>query len=167
MGQGNEIPNPKDSGVSGTQEKGVEVLGPIEAPPLLSRQPLHATFIGLTERNPKNFGGDFNATVVASMIGHCSKESDDAKHSLWEKDQELKASTKELTEAKVEIAKLTEKLKAAAGTSLAKQACTFLGTVTLGFAVELYRGNFKISILAGIVGIALLALTFLLNKKDT
>ncbi|NNG60165.1 hypothetical protein HKD51_01060 [Pseudomonas fragi] len=165
MGQGNEIPNPKDSGVSGTQEKGGEYLGPIEAPLILSRQSLHDTFIGLTEKNPRNFGGDFNATVVASMISHCSQESADAKHFLKQKDQELRANTNELSAAKVEIAKLTEQLKSAVGISRATQGCTFLGTVILGFAVELYRSNFKISVLAGVVGAALIGLTFVLSKK--
>jgi F0F1-type ATP synthase assembly protein I len=166
MDQRNETPNPKDSGVSGTQEKGEVRQGVVEALPPLNRLALHDTFIGLTASRPRNFGGDFNATLIGGMIDHFSQESIEAKQALKEKNQELSNKIEELSSAKIEIATLKEKLGAAAGLSRVKQTCTFIGTAVLGVAVDLYKNNFSISYLVGIIGVVLIGMTLFVDRKE-
>jgi hypothetical protein len=166
MDQRNETPKPRDSGVSGTQEKGEEPQGVLETLPPLTRPALHDAFIGLTATRPRNFGGDFNAALIGSMVDHFSQESIDAKQSLKQKNQELRDTIDELSAAKIELATLREKLGAAAGLSRVKQTCTFIGTAVLGIAVDLYKNNFTISYLVGVSGAVLIAMTLFIDRKE-
>lgn len=166
MDQRNETPNPRDSGVSGTQEKGDEPQGVLETLPPFSRPALRDAFIGLTATRPRNFGGDFNAALIGSMVDHFSQESIDAKESLKQKNEELRDSIDELSVAKIEIATLREKLVAAAGVSRVKQTCTFIGTAVLGVAIDLYKSNLNISYLVGITGAILIGMTLFIDRKE-
>lgn len=165
MDQRNDTPEPTESGVSGTQEKGEESTGVIEMLPPLGKQTLQDTFIGLTATRPRNFGGDFNATLIAGMIDHFSQESIDAKESLKQKNDELSEKIDELSAARIEIATLKERLGAAAGLSRVKQICTFAGTVALGIAVDLYKNNLNISYLVGAIGVILIGMTIVIDRK--
>lgn len=152
-----EIPNPVESGVAGTQVAGVASNLPSEVMPPLHGVPMSDVIEGLAATRPRSLGAEAPAALIAAAVSDLSRDLRIAQRVAQEKDDEVRQVSRELSTARERLATLNERLGATHGTQKMKQFCIFVGTVMLSVGIDLYKSNLaNLSYLVGILGAGLL-----------
>jgi hypothetical protein len=153
-----EIPNPPDSGASGTQQSADAAATALEPFSPLSGLPLAQRVEGLAATRPRNLGGEVAATLIA---GSFSQMADDLR---LQRDRcsasEAKAAqlTTDLADARIQSAVLEERLSAVKRTQSVKQISIFAGTALAAIAIDLYKSQLStLAVVVVALGLCLLA----------
>lgn len=158
-------PAEDDNGVSGEQQLGASGnVAP--TPPPLEGDLLPRTFMGVITGNPETFGGPQMAAVVAAMISDASYDKAQARQSVNAIQAKLDIATAEISDWKQKYGRLEERLEAASTLGTIQKACTFFGTIAVGFAIELFKSNYTISVLFGLCGLGLLSINLMRGKRS-
>lgn len=150
-------PNPADTGASGTQEASSESSSIEVIPPPFSNQTID-TIMGLAASRPKSFGGEAMASMVSAICYQTSADLQSAR-------KELKRSEEELTDSKVRIAVLEERIAGFIREDLPKKATITLGTLmaSLGFSNVSNIG--LVGVAFGFIGLLLVIIGWFNGRK--
>lgn len=160
-----DVPVPRETGVSGTQVAGT--AGPLEvtATPPIHGLPITQTMEVLAATRARSLGGEVAAGLIAGSFTQISHDLEVTRSDLRTRDEQLRKATEELGTAKARIATLQERVGASSRVQHLKQLGIFSGTVLLGVAVDLYKNNLaNLSYLLGAVGAVLLLVSWLTQR---
>ena len=157
-----EVPKPRDSGVSGTQEVGADNTTALQVIPPMQSVTMTQAIEGLAASRPRSLGGDVSAAFIAAAMSQMSQELQATRGSLREKEERLQVLSDELTQVKVRNASLTSHLGVAGKTQRLRQFSIFAGTAILGISVDLFKNeNMSLALLTAAIGIGLLVFGWL------
>lgn len=163
----NEIPPVEPSGADGSQTIGVALTPvPIVPPMQVISIPLHSNvpeaIEGLVVTHSRNLGGDVSARLIAASMRDTSNQLAAANEAIEKKDSELSELRNNVSDLRVDKAKLEASIQAIIGNNRIKQACTFIGTALLGVAVDLYKDDLtNAAYVIGFLGVAALIFVIL------
>ncbi|MDD0971915.1 MULTISPECIES: hypothetical protein [Pseudomonas] len=158
-------PAEDDNGVSGEQQPGSSGnVAP--TPPPLEGDLLPRTFMGVITGNPETFGGPQMAAVMAAMISDASYDKAQARLSVDAIQAKLDSANAEISDWKEKYGRLEERLDSASTLGTIKKSCTFFGTIAVGFAIELYKSHYTISVLLGLCGLGMLSINLVRGKRS-
>lgn len=135
------IPEPEDSGSSGTQVRGADTATSLVPERVPVGRPLEQTIVGLAATNPRNMGGEFGASLLAGSFSHISLELAETKEELRKCRADLDSSRSKLEEARVNVATIKEKLASAESEKSIRSVCLVGGTAVVGFGIDQVRGG--------------------------
>ncbi|WP_247840850.1 hypothetical protein [Pseudomonas sp. MWU12-3103b] len=154
------------SGASGDQQPGSTGNVAPTPPPLLPDQ-LPRVLMTVIAESPEFFGGPQLAPVMSAMIGDASVEKAQARTAVDAIQLKLDSKIAEFSDLKEQYARLEERLEGAETLGTQQKYCTFFGTAAVGFAIELYKSQYKIpAVLLGLLGIGLLLMNLKRGKKS-
>lgn len=147
-----EIPEPVETGTSGTQEAEVRgVLANIESP--IEGLPIAQAVAGLASSHARSMGGEVAAGLISGSFAQISHNLQETKDELQGTRKKLDRAREELSEYKIKAAVLQERVNAFSKTRYLKNFIIMVGTALFGLAIELYRNNLtKLAYVLGALG---------------
>lgn len=136
-----QIPEPEDSGSSGTQVRGTTSGTSLVLERVPVGRPLEQAIVGLASTNSRNMGGEFGATLLAGSFSQISLELAETKEELKKCRSDLESSRTKLEQARVNIATINGKLTSVENEKAIRSVCLVAGTAVVGFGIDQVRGN--------------------------
>ena len=156
------IPNPSDTGSSGTQELGHQELVP-SVP--IGGLPMVQRFSGLAAARSKNMGGEVVATLVTGILEQLSFDLQETKRELSATRKELDDTRRQLAARETEIAVLRSKLAVSTKSKNLRELNLVLGAGLLGVGIDLYRSSLRgLAAIVGVIGLILLLFGWLSGR---
>jgi hypothetical protein len=137
-----QIPQPGDTGSTGTQQPGNTDITPIVPDAPFERPPLARAMEGLAATKQKSLGGEISATLIAGAFGQVSYDLQRTRDELRDTQTKLERKTEELTLARIDVATLRERVKSAFESRQLRNVSIFAGTVFCSVGIELGRNGF-------------------------
>ncbi|MBI2996949.1 MAG: hypothetical protein HYY46_00610 [Deltaproteobacteria bacterium] len=163
-----EIPKPTDTGSSGTQIVGVHraIEPQMESP--LEGLPIARTVEGLAASQAKKMGGEVVAGLLAGSFSQLSANLEDTKRELRSVREELRETQGKLSDYQIKSAVLKDRVDTLVGSRHLKNLSIAIGTVLIGFGIELFRSNLEnVAVIPGALGTLLLLLGWFSKNKGT
>ena len=161
-----QIPEPKETGSSGTQLTGVgEIVSfakesPLEGLPIIQR------LEGLVAAKSRCLGGEVSTSLIVGSFAQLSYELQIARRDLHDTRDELKRTLEEMSAVKIKAAVLQERVNAYLRERHLKNLSITAGTVMIGIGIDLYRNNFDYYYIVGGLGALLLILGWFSKSKE-
>lgn len=149
-----EIPEPKDSGSDGNQQKEVESRQLVQ--PQQIGQPLTQAIVGLTASNSRAFGGEVAATLIAGATSQMSIELDNARLELAKQRDKNESLFSELSSEKIKRAVLEERIDSFRSSRHIKNLGVAIGSLLFGLGVQLVQEGSNSLGVAAVIGGGLL-----------
>lgn len=162
-----DIPQPQDTGSSGTQQAGSSDLMPLDR-----EGPLHGLFItqtieGLAATRSRSMGGEVAANLLAGSFSQLSHDLHATKAELKATRDDLREKTDALSEMKTKAAVLQERVSAHDRERHLRNLSIAVGSALIGIGIELYKNNFdKFGFTAGGIGVLLVFLGWFSFSKN-
>lgn len=157
------LPSVPNSSGTGHQKQGAQ--DQIEQEPAPLQGVLSATIQGLVNSNPKSMGKDAAPIFIAGIVQHLNSDNEILKLQLESRSRELRDTQQDLSNTRINVARLDEQLKAANGNSRIGQWTGLIGGPLLGISVDLYKNSANLSYLIGVLGFCVLLLPIVVNFK--
>lgn len=152
-----EIPIPPDSGSAGTQASVSGELARIDRESPLKGLPITQKVEGLAATHSRSMGGEVAANLIAGSFSQLSHDLQTTRLELNECSSQLRQRTSDLSDSRIEVAVLRERLTTSSRDRHLKNFCIFAGTTLIGIGIEFYKSpSEKAGIISGIFGIGLL-----------
>lgn len=136
-----EIPQPDDSGSSGTQKPtSAEVLSIDKVSPL-DGLPIAAAVEGLATTRSKSLGGEVAASLLAGSFTQLSYDLQRTRKQLDEAYNRLDEAERELSDAKTRVAVLEERVQSLSRERHRKNVSIASGMLLVSIGIELSRNN--------------------------
>lgn len=150
-----EIPEPEETGSSGTQGVG-EIVPTVKESPLKGL-PIAQAFEGLVTTRPKSFGGEVAANLIVGAFHQYGYDLETLRREMENNRKELKQTLIELYEVKTKAAVLQERVNGYKREKHLKNLSITAGTAMIGIGIQFIRSNFdNYGYIACILGILLL-----------
>jgi len=152
-----EIPVPEDTGSSGTQLTGTgEIVSIVKSP--LEGLPIVQAVEGLAATRSRCFGGEVGTSLLAGSFAQLSYDLQTTRRELNNTREELKRTNGEMSNYKIRVAVLQERVFAYFRERLLKNLSITIGTTLVVIGMGLYRNNLKYDYI--ICGLGALLLIF-------
>ena len=136
-----EIPEPEETGSSGTQLTGAaEIVSPEEESPLKGL-PIAQRVEGLAATRSRSLGGEVAAGLIAGSFAQLSYDLQTTRQELSITREELKRSLEELSDSKIKSAVLQERVNAYKRERHLKNLIITTGTALITFGIQFIRIN--------------------------
>jgi hypothetical protein len=151
-----EIPVPEETGSSGTQLIGTGEVFSIAKESPLEGLPIVQAVEGLVATRSRCFGGEVGTTLLAGSFAQLSYDLQTTKRELNNTREELKRTNGELSDYKIRVAVLQERVIAYLRERLLKNLSITIGTALVVIGMGLYRNNLKYDYIVSGLGALLL-----------
>jgi len=136
-----DIPEPRDSGSSGTQQPATAEIVPVERVSPLEGLPIAQAVEGLAATRFKSMGGEIAAGLLAASFTQLSYDLQSARQDLLDAQKRLREVETELSETRITSAVLEERVKSINREKHRKNLCLTSGTLLFGIGVEFSRNR--------------------------
>lgn len=151
-----EIPEPEETGSSGTQTTAVVEIVPIAEEPLKGL-PIAQRLEGLYAASPRLFGGELAGSLILGFLHQYEQNNQTLRKEIEESRKELKQTTEELSGLKTRAAVLQERVNTYKREKLLKNLSITVGTALISIGIEFIRGNIdSYGYIIGVLGLLLL-----------
>lgn len=136
-----QIPSPRDTGTSGTQQESSREAGAIVAYNPLEGLPMTQVVGGLAATKARSMGGEVAAGLLAGCFNQVSHELDQTKEDLRAIRNDLDRTREDLSSWKQGAAVLQERVRAMTGGRHLKNLSLMSGTALISIGIEFLRNN--------------------------
>lgn len=147
-----QIPEPVTTGIEGEQKPAVAGVQTIVKSPF----PLVKCIEGLASTHSKGLGGEIPAAFIAGATAQIAYDLDETKGDLVRTRERLDTMQTQFAECRERKAVLEERLRSERSIRLFRDIGIAIGTALIGFAVDFYSSQFKVSIVFFALGTLLL-----------
>ena len=161
-----DVPQPQDTGSSGTQQAASPELSIVER-----GSPLHGLLItqtveGLAATRSRSMGGEVAASLLAGSFSQLSFDLQATRNELKEVREDLSRKAEEFSDIKTKAAVLQERVTAHERDRHLRNLSIAVGTILIGVGIELFKNNFdKFGLIAGGMGVLLVFLGWFSKKE--
>jgi len=151
-----EIPVPEETGSSGTQLTGAGEIISIAKESPLEGLPIVQAVEGLVAARSRCFGGEVGTSLLSGSFAQLSYDLQTTRRELNNTREELKRTNGEMSDYKIRVAVLQERVIAYFRERLLKNLSITIGTTLVVIGMGLYRNNLKYDYIVGGLGALLL-----------
>lgn len=153
-----EIPEPPESGSTGTQVPTPEDASVLDATPAFQGILIAQAVEGLATKNSRNMGGGVGAMLLAGSFGQLTHDLDEARRTIRTKETELQRINDKQNSVATRVAVLEERLGSLTKSQRIRQVAVFSGTALFGIAIDLWKSALVTpAVLLAALGTVLLA----------
>ena len=150
------IPEPPETGTSGTQEASKEALVPEVVNPF-DDLPIVTTVKGIAAVKPKGLGGEISTALIAGSFVQMSSDLQEARKEIKELKEELKEKQSKLSEAEKKATICEDRLETNSKSKLIRYTVITIAPILIAIGIELLQKDFANAAFGAIViGIILL-----------
>lgn len=134
-----QAPPPDSPGGEGSQ-----TVGSTDATEFISRdmyQGIGSTLQGLAEGSPRSIGGNAFAALMSSAVNSLESELRLARDALQERNKAIDKLKDDLSEERVETARLSQLVRSSRQTTTLSQLCMTAASILAGLAVDASKSN--------------------------
>lgn len=155
------------SGVTGNQQPGAPGdIAPTPAP-LEGELILPQTVRGLIAGSPQLYGGDQISSILSAILNDSQCEKEQARRQVAQIQASLDDAKADLFKEQLKNKGLSGQLNESVTRNRWEKLGAFLSPVAFSIAIDLFKAKFELSVVIGLLGLALLAASCWRSKGNT